>query len=453
VFSQITKPELFACGPLDLGSQSIMDGVSETSSVARSNTGSLISHRSASSMYGRAFLFSVRVFSVSYDPPSFPKDMLDLVTFGCGQLEKADKSEHQRKRFKPIAEKGEDSSDSSSDESETDDTTISMKDTPVHFKGYIEFNKQVYITAVRKWLESGDKVWDFHAEAAYLKDRAQHIRTRTNIDTRFHSALDLIARAPWQFGKSERDGAGARTDMEEIREILREHGPEEGVRLVAEKFPGQFIRYANGITQLAQAVVPRVREREDFVFRPWQAALVKILRGKAHPRHIFWVEDPRGGMGKSRLTTYLCREMNAVELDGRQMDAAFSYTGQNIVLFDLARAVDATTLKDLFIVGEKLKNGQIYSSKYQSRLKVFEVPHVVYFSNSPPPLGVWSADRLQHIQLSEPVPFAVGSHELEGEAPEPEVSGVDLFKQLLDGEKAARAKDKAAAAAGAGAGT
>jgi hypothetical protein len=106
------------------------------------------------------------------------------------------------------------------------------------------------------------------------------------------------------------------------------------------------------------------------------------------------------------------------------------------VIFDLARAVEAATLKDLYIVGEKLKNGQIYSSKYQSRLKVFDVPHVIYFSNSPPPIGVWSADRLQHILLSEHVPFQAETQMVdEGAAAEPQLTGVELFKKFLEDEK------------------
>jgi hypothetical protein len=288
-----------------------------------------------------------------------------------------------------------------------------------------------------KWLLSSGGATDFESKGVFLKDREQHIRVRSNPETRFRSKLDLIARPAWVFGKAERGGQGARTDMEEIRELLRIHGPEEGIRQVGEKFPGQFIRYANGITQLAQIVIPKVREEESFQLRPWQAALMRILNGKAHDRHIYWIEDPVGGAGKSRFTTYLCREKNAIELDGRMMDAAFAYTGQPIVLFDLARPTDVATLKDLYSCGEKLKNGQIYSSKYQSRLKVFDVPHVIYFSNSPPPIGVWSADRLQHILLSEHVPFSVESQMLDGAAApvEPELSGLELFKKYLEDEK------------------
>jgi hypothetical protein len=336
------------------------------------------------------------------------------------------------------SESSSDSSDTEKDEKEEDDEILK---TAILFKAYIEFNEKVTFRRVLDWLRLPASEVEY--SPAYLKDREQHIRIRMSGETRFRSKLDLIAKPPWQIGKSARPEAGARTDMEEIRETLREHGPEEGIRLVAERFPGQFVRYANGITQLAQAVVPKVRESKDFVFRPWQAAVVKICQGKAHSRHIYWIEDPKGAAGKSRLTTYMCREMNAVELDGRQMDAAFSYTGQKIVIFDLARAVDAGTLKDLFIVGEKLKNGQIYSSKYQSRLKVFEVPHVFYFSNMPPPIGVWSADRLQHILLSPREPFQVGSEPLHDEPEaEPELAGVDLFNDLLQKEKDTRKRKR-----------
>jgi hypothetical protein len=161
------------------------------------------------------------------------------------------------------------------------------------------------------------------------------------------------------------------------------------------------------------------------------------LKGEPHNRHIYWIEDARGAAGKSRLATHLCRTMNAVELDGRISDAAFSYTGQRIVLFDLARAVDLTQLKDLYIVGEKLKNGSIFSPKYQSKLKIFKVPHVVYFSNSAPPIGVWSADRLQHITLSQAEPFSVLSGIATG-APPPPPSGAALFEDLLKREEEAQ---------------
>jgi hypothetical protein len=323
----------------------------------------------------------------------------------------------------------------------------------IRFKGYFEFTSQSRVGPIREWLCAdpaaeaaeapvGRWAWGFEAVPVFLKDRDTHIASHTDESERYIGPDELIAGAAWVVGKSKRGGQGERNDMHEIKEVLREFGPQEGIRQVAERFPGAFMRYPSGIAQLADLVVPRVVEDPDFTLRPWQECLVTILKGPAHDRHIYWVEDAIGGEGKSRLSTFLCRKMNAVELDGRLTDAAFAYASQPIVIFDLARAVDLLQLKDLYTMAEKLKNGQVVSSKYHSKLKVFKPPHVVFFSNSPPPLGVWSADRVQHILLNSAPEFKARTQaKAPGGAP-PVAMGAALFKQLL----AKRAAEEAAAA-------
>jgi len=381
-----------------------MASLGDTSSVSGHTTET--SRSTKASRIARAYAFEVQV-PPSWSPPPFQRALQEKVTFACGQIE----------RYQP------------GESAEWDDGEARFV-----FRGYIEFSMQITVVQIRDWISSDDTS-EFKADPVFLKDREAAIRSRTDSSMRYKDPDDLVGMPPWSVGKPERARVGERTDMEAIREIVREHGPVDGIRMVAEQFPGQFVRYPNGITQLAQLMVPRVHEEVDFKLRPWQEALRKILTGKPHSRHIYWVEDGLGNSGKSRLSTFLCREMNAVELDGRMQDAAFTYTGQPIVIFDLARAVEPSTLKDLYVVAEKLKNGQIYSSKYQSQLKVFKVPHVVFFSNSPPPMGVWSVDRLQHIQISAAVSFSALS--VDGAAPaEPELSGLDMFNAFLEEEKA-----------------
>jgi hypothetical protein len=358
-------------------------------------------------------------------PPPMPRELADMVTFACGQ---AEGSQHD-----------------------------------YHFVMYVELNAQTRIGPLREWvcsappmppedLDEGEEMqplkrWctRFTSRPAYLKDRETHIKRHTDQSLRCIPGDELIARAAWTVGSKDRGGQGARNDMEDIREILREKGPQEGIRAVAEKYPGHFMRYPSGITQLADLVAPRVDEDPDFTLRPWQECMVEILRGPAHDRHIYWIEDAKGGEGKSRLATYLCRTMNAVELDGRFTDAAFAYASQPIVLFDLARAVDLLQLKDLYTMAEKLKNGQLVSAKYQSKLKVFKAPHVVFFSNVPPPIGVWSADRVQHILLNSAPPFQVHSKAGAPVLP-PEPTGASLFEKLL-AKKRAEAEEAAQRAA------
>ena len=366
-------------------------------------------------LLARAFLFELDVAAHDWTPPAPSAKFQEILSYACGQIE-----------IKV----------SEGDEDEGGDEIRLV------FKGYAEFSIQITPVRIREWLQVTDES-DFKVSPVFIKDRERFIKLRTSPETRYKGPDDLILPAAWGRGETSRASPGARNDMEVIREMLKEHGPEEGVKRVAEQFPGQFVRYANGITQLAQLVVPRVREDASFVFRPWQAAIHKIASGKPHDRHIYWIEDGKGNTGKSRLTTWMCREMGAVELDGRQMDAAFSYTGQPIVIFDLARCVDTATLKDMYTVAEKLKNGQIYSSKYMSRLKVFHVPHVFFFSNSPPPIGVWSADRLQHIVLSAADGFHAGSQVLEVIPEEAPATGLDLFNKYFKQETEAREKKAA----------
>lgn len=396
-----------------------MEKHDDTSSVASTDpstksisTATSYRRKHGVSLLARAFLFEMNAES-SWTPPAPSAKLSEILTYACGQIELK------------VSDEGAEDEDG--------------EETKLVFKGYVEFSIQVTPVRIREWLEVTDAS-DFKISPVFLKDRERLIRLRTSSETRYKGPDDLILPAAWGRGETSRAAPGVRNDMEEIREILKEHGPEEGVKRVAEQFPGQFMRYANGITQLAQLVVPRVREEADFVFRPWQAAIHKIASGKPHDRHIYWIEDGKGNTGKSRLTTWMCREMGAVELDGRQMDAAFSYTGQPIVIFDLARCVDTATLKDMYTVAEKLKNGQIYSSKYMSRLKVFHVPHVFFFSNSPPPIGVWSADRLQHVVLSPADEFHAGSQVLHDVPEAVAATGLDLFNKYLEQETEARKK-------------
>ena len=366
-------------------------------------------------------------------------ELAELVTYGCGQVE-------------------------------------GSKEEGFKFRGYFEFASQSRIAAVREWLMvkpefapgggsedeedlaasagaagAGGLVWaqKFESRPVYLKDRKVHMARHTDSSLRAVPEGELIARAAWMHGAPKRGSQGERSDMDSIRELLRENGPQEGLRLVAEQFTGQFIRYPSGITQLADLVIPKIPESPDFKLHPWQSCLVEILKGPAHDRHIYWIEDGVGGQGKSRLSTYLCRAMNAIELDGKIADCAFAYASQPIVIFDLARPMDVTLLKDLYIMAEKLKNGQLVSSKYQSKMKVFNVPHVVFFSNHAPPMGVWSADRLQHIVLTPAAPFSPYSVAGAGGAPPPPPSGADLFKKLLEDRKAkdAEAAERAREAA------
>jgi len=290
------------------------------------------------------------------------------------------------------------------------------------FKGYVEFKGQVTGVQMATWLGSRGIY-----TPVPIRERDRYIKDALEDKYRIKGD-DLISRG-WEVGSESRvTKQGERNDVLEIRDILRANGPIEGAKIVADKFPGYFMRYASGLERLADILQP-VPKDGSFVPRVWQEALIKILKGPAHDRWIFWVCDERGGMGKSRVTTHLCCEMNAIELAGRSQDIAYAYNSQPIAIFDVARATKLELCTDMFESAEKLKDGRIFSPKYMSKTKAFKPPHVVFFSNARAPPGVWSADRVQEIILAGPAAFSPVSVPIDTD-PDAEEDGVSLYNRI-----------------------
>lgn len=161
-----------------------------------------------------------------------------------------------------------------------------------------------------------------------------------------------------------------------------------------------FVKFHRGLHALEAALQSPPKDA-NFQPRPWQSRIIRLLEQPADDRTILWIYDAVGGMGKSRLARFLCAEKGAITLEGRVADMAFMYTNEPIVIFDISRS-QAEFTDHLYSFAEKLKNGCVVSTKYESRSKHFDPPHVLFFSNSMPINGKWSADRLQLIDLSNP---------------------------------------------------
>jgi len=142
----------------------------------------------------------------------------------------------------------------------------------------------------------------------------------------------------------------------------------------------------------------KVKPMENVVLRLWQQELANILEGPVHPRHIYWYWEETGNVGKSFMASYLQRNMGATVLsNGKTSDIAHVLDQPNIVCFDFAR----DSIEHInYGVMEDIKNGRIFSPKYQSICKAFDIPHLVVFANYPCPHGKFSADRLQEVNLS-----------------------------------------------------
>lgn len=165
-------------------------------------------------------------------------------------------------------------------------------------------------------------------------------------------------------------------------DMLHEH-PEMLMQLDKIK---RGLEIVNDIQQRDAVTVPA-----PSCWYPWQESLLNLLNSKPNPRKIHWFVDYNGNKGKSYLARYLVDQGKAVIFaGGASKDILYGYRGQGIVIFDFSREKEETMN---YSVIETLKNGVYYSSKYESEMRVYKVPHIVCFSNFDPDLTKLSEDR------------------------------------------------------------
>lgn len=251
-----------------------------------------------------------------------------------------------------------------------------------HLQGYVEFRNKCRLSAVRQWLPRAH--WEVRrGSREQAKDYASKEESRVS--------------GPWTRGEFIPSAQGRRTDLSRAVEILRTGG----LAAVAREEPEVFIRHHRGLQALegASRVIP---SDDGFVPRPWQSRVLQLLSESPDDRHIIWVTDTAGNQGKSRLARHLVCSHGAQQLLGRAQDMAFMFREETkIVVFDVTRQ-QQEYVDHLYSMAEMLKNGILVSTKYESRAKIFDPPHVIFFSNTTWDTTKWSRDRVIELDLSCP---------------------------------------------------
>ncbi len=128
--------------------------------------------------------------------------------------------------------------------------------------------------------------------------------------------------------------------------------------------------------------------------RGWALDVMEILRNEPDERTIHWFWEPDGNVGKTCLCKYLVHRKDALMLSGKSADMYHMLSKypdkRKIILVDAPRcAIEFLNYGAI----EQIKNGLIFSGKYEGSQLVFNCPHVVVFANTPPDYDKMSADR------------------------------------------------------------
>lgn len=125
---------------------------------------------------------------------------------------------------------------------------------------------------------------------------------------------------------------------------------------------------------------------------PWQKELVELTQTKPDDRKILWICSD-GNHGKTAIARYLLitnRSKVAYFNSGKNSDIAFAYNKEPVVIFNFPRSKEGFISYDAM---EGLKDGLLFSPKYESNTKVFNSPHVIVLANFYPDTTRLTSDR------------------------------------------------------------
>lgn len=136
--------------------------------------------------------------------------------------------------------------------------------------------------------------------------------------------------------------------------------------------------------------------------RTWQSELYEILQTEPNDREIIWIADIEGNNGKTQFLKYCYVNFDSIALLQSSKNDNLAYAVKDkdpeIVMFNISRSKEHAFNYDGL---ESLKDGFIFSGKYESGAQVFNSPHVVVLCNFLPEIHKMTHDRWRIYDIVE----------------------------------------------------
>jgi len=203
-----------------------------------------------------------------------------------------------------------------------------------------------------------------------------------------------------EVGEASVDTQGKRSDLELFKEEVA--GGVLNLKDLRENHSDVFAKYPRFCLEYVQDHQP-VPELPHHDLRPWQEQLFGELILEPDPRKIIFLVDIQGNSGKTWFSHHFVGtnvRPAQVLLPGKKADMAYALDSTTTVLFvDAPRSKQGEYLQYDFL--EEVKNGYVFSSKYESRIKRLAGCHVVVSMNEEPDLTKLSFDRYDIRRLTD----------------------------------------------------
>lgn len=257
----------------------------------------------------------------------------------------------------------------------------------LHIQGYVEFKKQMSFKQIKDLLGKRahiERRWGTRDSCIKycLKDNSRNV----NYDQHIYGQIE--------------SSQGKRNDIDDFTREMKENGINSAIK----HYPEVYVRYHGGFDKLNKLYKENKAQKEikeqfkESKLRKWQKETINIL-SKQNDRQILWIYDKAGNNGKTYLAKYLVANNKAFYvMNGKSKDIAHAYNRESVVCFDFSRSQEDHINYGIL---EQLKNGMLFSSKYDSHTKIMAPPFIICFANFMPDVTKLSIDRWQIIELNE----------------------------------------------------
>lgn len=194
-------------------------------------------------------------------------------------------------------------------------------------------------------------------------------------------------------------GSGSRSDLDEFKEDVK--SGLVSLKEIREKHSEVYAKYPRFVLEYVDDHRKRP-ELETHPLRIWQEEINDFLNHEPDRRTIVFVVDIVGNSGKTWFAHYyaMCHERVQILTPGRKADMCYCLDTEIRVLFldcPRSKCVDGFLQYDFL---EEVKNGYIFSQKYESRIKQLGKVHVCVLMNEMPDRSKLSVDRYKILEVT-----------------------------------------------------
>lgn len=246
-----------------------------------------------------------------------------------------------------------------------------------HLQGFVSVKNKVRITGLVKMLGQA------HFTVARSVPQSIEYCKKDGDITEFGSPNDVLSVVAQ---------ARKRNDLEDFKDAVK--GGMFDPQILRENYSGIYARYPRFFLSYLRDHRPPI-VLPDHTLRDWQQSLVDICNESPDPRIVYFVIDEEGNKGKTFICDYLECHFNAQVMKcGKRDDMAFQLDefDPKVICIDVSRSA-AQFLNYQFL--EDIKDGRVFSPKYESTTKRFNTPHLLVFMNEYPDMTKLSVDRYE----------------------------------------------------------